>query len=144
MKKQIVIQCMIFVMTLNVVAMVNAEERARTDRYTLVSMEAKSDQSRPLSTITNISLGREIGSVGDAINELLKGSGYRWQSQDGIDHLLNELPLPEVVRNLGPIRLSDALQTLAGETWTLRTDNLNRIVWFEKSVSEVKPINFKE
>ena len=114
-----------------------AEEYARTDRYTLVSMEAQSDQSNPLSAITSVSLGRDITSVGDAVNELLKGSGYRWQSKDGSDQLLNEFPLPEIVRNIGPLRLRDALQTLAGEAWSLRTDNLNRIVWFEKCASEV-------
>lgn len=108
-----------------------AAELARTDRYTLVSMEATSDQSKPLSTITSVALGRDIDSVGAAINELLKGSGYRWHSQDNADHLLNNLPLPAVVRNMGPIRLSDALQTLAGEAWVLRTDNLNRVIWFE-------------
>ena len=108
-----------------------AEEYARTDRYTLVSMEAQNDQSNPLTTITSVSLGRDINTVGDAINELLKGSGYRWQSPDSNDFLLHNLPLPTVVRSLGPLRLSDALQTLAGEAWLLRTDKLNRVVWFE-------------
>jgi len=131
-----------YVVTLLVTAMHAAtgvaEELARTDRYTLVSMEATSDQSKPLSTITSVSLGRDIGSVGAAINELLKGSGYRWQSQDNEDQLLNHLPLPAVVRNMGPIRLSDALQTLAGEAWVLRTDNLNRVVWFDVNKNSIR------
>ena len=111
----------------------HAAEVARTDRYTLVSMEARSDQAKPLSTIVSVSLGSDVTTVGDGITELLKGSGYRWQSVGDVDLLLNKLPLPAVVRNLGPIRLSDALQTLAGEAWMLRVDNLNRVVWFEVS-----------
>lgn len=111
----------------------HAAEVARTDRYTLVSMEARSDQAKPLSTIVSVSLGSDVTTVGDGITELLKGSGYRWQSVGDDDLLLNKLPLPAVVRNLGPIRLSDALQTLAGEAWMLRVDNLNRVVWFEVS-----------
>lgn len=122
---------LLIVMAVSGASEVFARELARTDRYTLTAMEATSDQAKPLSTITSVSLGRDVNSVGDAINELLKGSGYRWQSQDSADHLLNELPLPAVVRNMGPIRLSDALQTLAGEAWVLRTDNLKRVVWFE-------------
>lgn len=108
-----------------------ASESARTDRYTLVSMEPTTDQSNPLSAITSVSLGREVTTVGGAINELLKGSGYRWQSQDQSEQMLNQLPLPAVVRHLGPIRLKDALQVLAGEAWLLRVDNLNRVIWFE-------------
>jgi conjugative transfer region protein (TIGR03748 family) len=111
----------------------HATEVARTDRYTLVSLEAHSDQAKPLSTIVSVSLGSDITSVGDGVSELLKGSGYRWQSMNDEDLLLNKLPLPAVVRNLGPIRLSEALQTLAGEAWMLRVDNLNRVVWFEVS-----------
>jgi conjugative transfer region protein (TIGR03748 family) len=111
----------------------HAAEVARTDRYTLVSMEARSDQAKPLSTIVSVSLGSDVTTVGDGITELLMGSGYRWQSVGDDDLLLNKLPLPAVVRNLGPIRLSDALQTLAGEAWMLRVDNLNRVVWFEVS-----------
>jgi conjugative transfer region protein (TIGR03748 family) len=113
------------------------EEVARTDRYTLVSMEARSDQAKPLSAITSVSLGRDVNSVGDAINELLKGSGYRWENRNTGDQLLDSLPLPAVVRNMGPIRLSEALQTLAGEAWILRMDNLNRVVWFEVNQSMV-------
>jgi conjugative transfer region protein (TIGR03748 family) len=139
--KTILIKSIVIVVSLSVSSVMFARELARTDRYTLVSMEATSDQAKPLSTITSVSLGRDVDSVGDGINELLKGSGYRWQSQDNADQLLNDLPLPAVVRTMGPIRLSDALQTLAGEAWVLRTDNLNRVVWFEVNQKSLKKRN---
>ena len=105
------------------------QEYVRTDRYTLVELEIKSEQREPLTSTTYISLGRDVTSVGDAIHELLVGTGYRWQGNE--DQILNELPLPNVVRNIGPLRLEDALRTLAGSAWTLKTNSLTRIVWFE-------------
>ena len=114
-----------------------SKEVARTDRYTLMSIEALSDQAKPLSTITNVSLAKEVSSVGDGIHELLKGSGYRWEYNHPDNQLLNDLPLPAIARNIGPIRLRDALQTLAGEAWVLQADHLHRVVWFELSKSIV-------
>lgn len=114
------------------------DEVARTDRYTLTKIEATSDQQRPLMAITTLSFGKEVLTVGDAIKETLLGSGYQWQSPDSQDQLLQRLPLPAVVREIGPIRLADALQTIAGEAWILRTDNLHRVVWFEMNNNAVK------
>lgn len=117
------------------------DEVARTDRYTLTRIEATSDQQRPLMAITTLSFGREVLTVGDAIKETLLGSGFQWQSPDNQDQLLNSLPLPAVVREMGPIRLADALQTIAGEAWQLRTDNLHRVVWFEMNDNTVSTNN---
>lgn len=107
------------------------ENKVRTDRYTLVTAEARDDQKAPLKSIVNLSLGKDVFSVGDALREALKGSGYRWQSPDGQDQLLNTLPLPSVIRELGPVSLGDALQTIAGEAWQLRSDTLHRVIWFD-------------
>ncbi|PUA30440.1 MAG: hypothetical protein B0W54_08085 [Cellvibrio sp. 79] len=107
------------------------ENKVRTDRYTLVTAEARDDQKAPLKSIVNLSLGKDVFSVGDALREVLKGSGYRWQSPDGQDQLLNTLPLPSVIRELGPVSLGDALQTIAGEAWQLRSDTLHRVIWFD-------------
>jgi conjugative transfer region protein (TIGR03748 family) len=119
-------------------------EVARTDRYTLTKIEATSDQQRPLMAITTLSFGKEVLTVGDAIKETLIGSGFQWQSPDSQDQLLNSLPLPAVVRVMGPIRLAEALQTIAGEAWILRTDNLHRVVWFEMNENAVNTNNLKE
>lgn len=105
--------------------------RVHTDRYTLHATSPRVDQAAPMNAIINVSMGKDVLTVGDAIREILKGSGYRWQSTDGNDKLLDTLPLPSVVRELGPISLSDALETVAGEAWHLRNDHLNRIVWFD-------------
>lgn len=115
---------------------VDASESVKTDRYTLMNTDVQTEQKMPLTTITHFTLGREIITVGDAINEVLKGSGYRWQSPNGQDDLLTRLPLPAIVRDMGPVRIEDALKTIAGQVWSLQCDHLNRVVWFEtKSVS---------
>lgn len=120
-----------------------SENKVRTDRYTLVTAGAREDQKAPLKSIVNLSLGKDVFSVGDALREVLKGSGYRWQSPDAQDQLLNTLPLPSVIRELGPVSLGDALQTIAGEAWQLRSDSLNRVVWFD--VKETKqPFSLQE
>lgn len=129
---------MMVLATLTLTPVSVANEKARTDRYTLISIEARSDQAQPLTALTNVTLGRDIQSVGDAIREVLKGSGYRWQSDGRNDLLLNDLPLPAVVRHMGPIRINDALQTLAGEAWILRMDNLHRVVWFDVNQAIIK------
>lgn len=107
-----------------------AEELVKTDRYTLATVEAQGDQKAPLTTVVAMSFGADIRTVGEAITELLNGSGYRWELHQD-DQSLNTLPLPSVVRTLGPIRLNEALTTIAGQAWTLKVDELRRIVWFE-------------
>lgn len=106
------------------------DSKIHTDRYTLHSTSPRADQAAPMKAIINVSMGKHIVTVGDAVREVLKGSGYRWHNQTDGDKLLNALPLPSVVRELGPIALSDALSTIAGEAWQLQTDHLNRVIWF--------------
>lgn len=110
----------------------NGRHYVKTDRYTLVSMETKPEQYEPLLAIVDIQFSQDIRSVGTAIEELLVGSGYRWNSKKGDNPDLNKLPLPMVVRQIGPVRLRDALITIAGSAWTLKTDEATRQLWFER------------
>lgn len=107
-----------------------ADDVVKTDRYTLTKVEADGDQKAPLTTVVTMSFGADVRTVGEAITELLNGSGYRWELHID-DQSLNTLPLPSVVRSLGPIRLNEALTTIAGQAWVLKVDELHRVVWFE-------------
>lgn len=113
----------------------HAEEYVRTDRYTLATIDPRGDQAAPLTAVVTMTFGSHIQTVGQAIDEILQGSGYRWIVQAGAtedsDMLLNDLPLPAVVRTIGPIRLQDALDTIAGESWGLVVNHTNRTLWFE-------------
>lgn len=106
-----------------------AAEEVKTDRYTLTKVEPQGDQRQPLTSILTMNFGIDVRTVGEAITETLNGSGYRWE-QHVDDPGLTALPLPSVVRNLGPIRLKDALETIAGPAWTLEVDDLHRTIWF--------------
>jgi conjugative transfer region protein (TIGR03748 family) len=104
--------------------------RTPTDRYTLVNTSALPEQQEPLNAFVHIIMGKEVLTVGQAIQEVLKGSGYRWVPM-GDDKLLMGLSLPAIVRDMGPIRVGDAARTLAGNSWIMRTDSLNRVIQFE-------------
>lgn len=108
----------------------NEPMRAHTDRYTLVDTAPLTEQAYPLKAIAHYAFGRDIASVGDAINEVLKGSGYRWAIQSDEERLFNQLPLPSIVRQIGPISTENALQVLTGNAWVVNVDNINRLVWF--------------
>lgn len=124
--------CSVFALLVGLLSVsVQGAERVHTDRYTTVALEVPDEQKMPLATVTNFALSDDIGTVGEAISEVLKGTGYRWQSPADADTLLSKLPLPSVVRQMGPVRIEDALKTFAGQAWELHTDHLNRTVWFE-------------
>ncbi len=114
---------------------VNAEANAapgyvKTDRYTLVSTQTRAEQVNPLLSITTIKFGQNIHTLGQAIDELLAGSGYAWVKAAEQNDALAEMLLPTVVREMGPLSLRDALITLAGVAWELQVNELNRTVWF--------------
>ena len=78
----------------------------------------------------------EINTVGLAVRDLVSTQGLRLGVVDTVEHrrgLLNLMaqPLPDVHRTLGPMSLKDALETLAGPSWYLVQDPLNRFVSFE-------------
>jgi conjugative transfer region protein (TIGR03748 family) len=104
-------------------------ENVKTDRYTQVNIEPRLEQREPLKSVINIHFSQNIKTVGEAINELLKGSGYHWISNEQDSRLL-QLELPGINRALGPIRLTDALQVLAGSSWDVAVDPLNRTIQF--------------
>ena len=110
---------------------IDDEPYVRTDRYTLVSIETQPEQISPLLSIVEISFSQHINSVGRALDELLVGSGYTWNKEMAENDRLNRLSLPVVVRDIGPVRLRDALITVVGEAWNLQVNELTREVWFE-------------
>lgn len=138
MSKKIIVSMLLASFMVSPIA--SADESVKTDRYTLVNVDPKGDQKEPLTTVVSMSFGADIRTVGEAITELLNGSGYRWQSHEE-DETLNSLPLPSVIRSLGPIRLHEALSTVAGQAWSLKVDELHRTVWFEVRKSAVSTLN---
>ncbi|WOY03077.1 PFGI-1 class ICE element type IV pilus protein PilL2 [Dickeya fangzhongdai] len=107
-------------------------EVVRYDRYTLVNTRPADAQRDPLNQIIDITMPASIvKSVGDGFRYLLLESGYSLcpSSSPVFSELLSR-PLPAVQRTVGPVRLSEALQIVAGQAWRLRVDEVNREVCF--------------
>lgn len=107
-------------------------EVTRSGRYTLVSVKSADAQREPLNQLIDITMpGQLVNSVGDGFRYLLFQSGYSLCGHYGADfsELLNR-PLPSVQRKIGPMRLSEALQVVAGPAWRMFVDDVNREVCF--------------
>ncbi|WP_050570887.1 TcpQ domain-containing protein [Dickeya zeae] len=107
-------------------------EVVRYDRYTLVNTRPADSQRDPLNQIVDITMPTSIvKSVGDGFRYLLLESGYSLcpSSSPVFSELLSR-PLPAVQRTIGPVRLSEALQIVAGQAWRLRIDEVNREICF--------------
>lgn len=108
-----------------------APEVVRYDRYLLINTSPNEAQRNPLHQIVNINLPLNLKlTVGDALAWLLKQSGYSLCVDDHPTQFLVGKPLPLSQYQLGPMRLEEALKTLAGPGWLMQTDVLNREVCF--------------
>lgn len=121
-----------------IVAAISAGAHAAGDTistgYSLITPAATSDQSDVLSVVVVLKLGPDVQSVGQAVDKLLERSGWRVAYGEQVDPAmptLLALPLPQVHRNLGPIRLRDALRAIAGPSWILVEDPVNRLIAFD-------------
>lgn len=102
--------------------------------YALITPEATEVQKDVLSVVITLKFPDTVQTVGEAIQFLLERSGYRLASGVFADPwmpTLMHLPLPQAHRALGPIHLRNALQILAGDTWYLVEDPVNRLVSFD-------------
>ncbi|ELG5397528.1 TcpQ domain-containing protein [Salmonella enterica] len=107
-------------------------EVTRSGRYTLVSVKSADAQREPLNQLIDITMpGQLVNSVGDGFRYLLFQSGYSLCGHYGADFAeLLKRPLPAVQRKIGPMRLSEALQVVAGPAWRMSVDEVNREVCF--------------
>ncbi|EHA2157643.1 hypothetical protein JKH83_002558 [Salmonella enterica] len=107
-------------------------EVTRSGRYTLVSVKSADAQREPLNQLIDITMpGQLVNSVGDGFRHLLFQSGYSLCGRYGADFAeLLKRPLPAVQRKIGPMRLSEALQVVAGPAWRMSVDEVNREVCF--------------
>ena len=104
-------------------------------RYSMYAATPTTAQKDLLTSIIKIQFPEKLQTVGEAVQHLLKGSGYRLArteviGQDTLD--LFALPLPDTHRSLGPMPLKTALETLAGPAFRLVEDPVHRLLTFER------------
>lgn len=103
-------------------------EVVRYDRYLLVST---SPQQPPLKQLTALSVPPGFHpTIGEALQYLLRDSGWSLCLADARRAQLYGLPLPLSQYNTSPLRLRAALQLLAGPAWRVITDENRREVCF--------------
>ncbi|WP_034947648.1 PFGI-1 class ICE element type IV pilus protein PilL2 [Erwinia oleae] len=106
-----------------------APEVVRYDRYLLVSTTPSQAQRMPLEQVIDIRIPASLfPAVGDAMRYVLRQSGFSLCAMTSVNRVLYSQPLPAVHYQLGPVRLSEALQILAGPAWQLDIDAVQRVV----------------
>ena len=103
-------------------------------RYQSIAAAPEPQQVDLLSQVITHEFPDDVRTVGEAVKDLLEGSGYRLLSAKLAEtyriHLF-ALPLPDMQRKLGPLTLRDALELLSGEAFQLVVDPVYRLVSFE-------------
>lgn len=129
-----VIRSLFICTSLLVSGVLAAPAQAQTQSYAVITPTATADQRDLLAVVVSLKFPPTVTTVGEALTTLLERSGYRLAYGDNTDPqlpTLMHLPLPQVHRAMGPIRLRDALQALAGGAWILVEDPVNRLVSFD-------------
>ncbi|KIS41947.1 pilus assembly protein PilL [Kosakonia radicincitans] len=103
-------------------------EVTRYDRYLLVNT---SPGSSPLEQLTTLSVPPGFHpAVGEALQYLLRDSGWSLCLPDASRAQLYTLPLPLSQYRIGPQRLKTSLHLLAGPAWQLTFNETRREVCF--------------
>ncbi|HAT1683431.1 TPA: response regulator [Klebsiella oxytoca] len=109
-----------------------------TSRYTLVSLTPDDTLRYPLRQIASHTLvtprKNPVITRGDALRAWLTGTGYGLclPVTREMRQLFNG-PLPDSQRSPGPLRISDALEVIAGSAWNVKTDEVSRTVCFQRA-----------
>ncbi|HCM1978585.1 TPA: pilus assembly protein PilL [Salmonella enterica subsp. houtenae serovar 47:z36:-] len=116
-------------------------EVVRYDRYLLVST---SPQQPPLEQLTALSVPPGFHpTVGEALQYLLRDSGWNLCLADAHRAQLYGLPLPLSQYNTGPLRLKAALQLLVDPAWRITTDENRREVCFASDHSLSQTVAYR-
>jgi conjugative transfer region protein (TIGR03748 family) len=104
-------------------------------RYSSVQALPTREQADPLAEVVTATFPVSVESVGAAVVQVLKASGYRI-ADDGatqaVRTVLFGLPLPQAHQTLGPLPLRTVLETLAGPGYRLIEDPVHRLITFDR------------
>ncbi|TNE78045.1 MAG: hypothetical protein EP339_04735 [Gammaproteobacteria bacterium] len=107
---------------------------ARYGRYTLMALTPRAAQHNLLLQTVQVSIPTDkAATVGEALDQVLRHSGYSLCDSSAEVSVLHDLSLPASHRHLGPLLLYDALRTLAGPAWVLEVNNTTRQVCFTRT-----------
>lgn len=112
----------------------------QTDRYTLVELDDPTN-AYVLDQIIDTALPKNLSlTVKDGMEYVLNQSGYSLCHLPMLN-VLYDKKLPKIHYKIGPVKLSDALQIMAGPAWRLTLDDVEREVCFKLGEGyEIKPL----
>jgi conjugative transfer region protein (TIGR03748 family) len=113
-------------------------------RYSLFAATPTEAQADPLQATITVQFPDAVRTVGDAMQHVLRQSGYRLAGSEATGSelaYLMALALPAAHQSLGPMTLRQALETLAGPAFRLVEDPVHRLVAFERCVMEWQAAN---
>ncbi|MGH8549964.1 MAG: hypothetical protein ACREEM_01115 [Blastocatellia bacterium] len=106
----------------------------QTGRYSAITASPTEAQMNLLRVMISVTLPEEVVTVEQAIQHLLRRSGYRFARPDTqltpVAELLHKI-LPQVHRQLGPMPLEEALRALTGPAFDLVIDPVPREVSYQ-------------
>lgn len=103
-------------------------------RYLTVDNKPLVAQQDLLAQTIQTHFPQDVQTVGQAMAYLLRYSGYRLVDQSKMadsTHSMLNLQLPLVDREMGPMTLKAALETLAGSSFRLVKDPVHRMISFQ-------------
>ncbi|WP_250870552.1 PilL N-terminal domain-containing protein [Hafnia paralvei] len=104
-------------------------EAIRNGQYTLVTISPTAAQRFPLKQIITYTIPKQTNStLREAIQYILKDTGYSLCVPDSQAEILFQHPLPAIHRSMGPIRLHQALVVLVGPAWEVKVNDTSRTV----------------
>jgi conjugative transfer region protein (TIGR03748 family) len=95
------------------------------DRYTVLNPIQTPAQADPLSVVISIKFAKSVLSVKQAIEQLLRQSGYTLSKNYELEKI-NTFTLPKVHQQLGPMSLKRMIKVLLGPAWDLSVDQITR------------------
>ncbi len=106
---------------------------ARYGRYTLMALTPRAEQHNLLLQSVQVSIPTDkAATVGEALDQVLRHSGYSLCDSSTEVSVLYDLPLPAPHRHLGPILLYDAIRILVGPAWNAEINIATRQVCFTR------------
>lgn len=118
-----------------------ASNNLQIGRYLTTTNKPLTAQIDLLSQIIQVCFPQNVQTIGDAMNYILRLSGYSLVSNECMNKAFKMTltkPLPAIDRHFGPMPLKDALTTLMGHAFFLVQDPLNRIIDFRVKPQFVK------
>ena len=116
------------------VSWAQTSETMQVSRYSTLKETAAPAQINPLLAIVQVKFPTTVQSVGDAVNYLLRYTGYTLvdvqERSKPLQTVLSK-PLPYIDRSLGPLSVHEALELLVGKgMFVVQQDPLDRTINF--------------